>query len=311
MGIVKAVCISDKRGIQKSDVKQAVFEKDFGIKGDAHGGNWHRQVSMLSYEQVEAFNQKGANAQKGAFGENLLIEGFDFRTLPVGTVFKCNDVLLEITQIGKECHTHCQIYQKMGECIMPTQGVFAEVLHGGTIAVGDEMVIVEEKQEHRPRAAVVTMSDKASRGERENQSGPLIATILQQEGYKIIEQVVIPDEQTMIEKELIRLADGRQAALIVTTGGTGFSERDCTPEATLNIATRNAPGIAEAIRAYSQTITKRAMLSRGVSVIRNQTLIINLPGSPKAVEESLVYIVTELKHGLDILRGGETECTRK
>lgn len=142
MGIVKAVCVSDRRGGQKHDVHRGAFKAGYGIEGDAHGGNWHRQVSLLSYEKVCEFNEKGADVRDGAFGENLVVEGFDFRSLPVGTVLKCNDVLLAMTQIGKECHTHCQIYQKMGECIMPTQGVFAIVLQGGTIAVGDEMAIV-------------------------------------------------------------------------------------------------------------------------------------------------------------------------
>lgn len=143
MGIVKAVCISEKRGTQKINVESAEFIEGFGIHADAHGGNWHRQVSLLSAERIEEFNQKGADVKPGAFGENLIVEGFDFKELPVGTVFQCNDVILEMTQIGKECHSHCQIYHKMGECIMPTQGVFAKVIHGGRISVGDEMHMIE------------------------------------------------------------------------------------------------------------------------------------------------------------------------
>ena len=142
MGTVKAICISDRRGIQKNYVEEAFFRKDWGIEGDAHAGNWHRQVSLLSHERIEEFRARGADVQPGAFGENLIVSGFDFRNLPVGTVFRCGEVLLEMTQIGKECHTHCQIYQKMGECIMPTQGIFARVLHGGQIEIGDEMVVL-------------------------------------------------------------------------------------------------------------------------------------------------------------------------
>ena len=111
-------------------------------------------------------------------------------------------------------------------------------------------------------------------------------------------------------QELVRLSDELHCDLVLTTGGTGFSTRDVTPEATMQVAERNAPGIAEAIRAYSMTITRRAMLSRGVSVIRGKTLIINLPGSPKAVEESLGYILDTLTHGLNILLGREGECAR-
>lgn len=141
-GIVKAVCISEARGTQKKNIKEARFIADYGIEQDAHAGNWHRQVSLLSYEKIEAFNARGAQVEDGAFGENVIVEGLDFAALPVGTRLQCGEVLLEITQIGKECHNHCQIYDKMGECIMPKQGVFARVLQGGLIKIGDEMRIV-------------------------------------------------------------------------------------------------------------------------------------------------------------------------
>lgn len=137
MGKVIAVCISEKRGTQKKNVGTARFIENWGIENDAHAGDWHRQVSLLSHDKVEAFRARGAQVDDGAFGENLVVEGIDFRNLPVGTILDCNGVVLEMTQIGKECHSHCQIYQKMGECIMPTEGVFAKVLIGGQISVGD------------------------------------------------------------------------------------------------------------------------------------------------------------------------------
>ena len=142
MGKIMAVCISEKRGTQKKNIDKVRLIENFGLEGDAHGGNWHRQVSLLSYEKVRAFEEKGISVEDGAFGENLLVEGFDFKTLPVGTRFRCGDVLLEMTQIGKECHSHCEIYQAVGDCIMPREGVFARVLHGGEIQIGDEMEIV-------------------------------------------------------------------------------------------------------------------------------------------------------------------------
>ena len=144
MGKVIAVCVSEKKGTQKKNVGAAQVLEDWGIQGDAQGGKWHRQVSLLSHEQVEAFRARGAVVDHGAFGENLVVEGYDFKTLPIGTKFKCNDVVLELTQIGKECHSHCAIYKAMGECIMPHEGVFTRVLHGGTISVGDQLTIVEE-----------------------------------------------------------------------------------------------------------------------------------------------------------------------
>lgn len=141
MGKVMAVCISEKKGTQKKNIHEAKFIEDFGIEKDAHAGKWHRQVSLLSYEKIEAFKAKGAPVEDGAFGENLIVSGIDFKTLPIGTKFVCNDVVLELTQIGKECHSGCEIYKIMGDCIMPREGVFTRVLHGGVIREGDELVI--------------------------------------------------------------------------------------------------------------------------------------------------------------------------
>ena len=141
MGKVLAICTSNVRGIKKSPLESAAFNPEWGIEGDAHGGNWHRQVSLLSADKIHAFNQKNAGVLPGDFGENLVVEGFDFRLLPVGTRLRCGDVLLEMTQIGKECHTHCEIYKRMNDCIMPREGVFAKVLSAGIIKIGDEMVL--------------------------------------------------------------------------------------------------------------------------------------------------------------------------
>lgn len=142
MPTVKAVCISKKKGTAKRNIKSALLIENHGLEDDAHAGNWHRQVSLLSYEKIEAFKAKGALVADGCFGENLIVDEIDFATLPVGTRLTCGDVLLEISQIGKECHDKCQIFHTMGECIMPTQGVFAKVLHGGQISQGDEMRII-------------------------------------------------------------------------------------------------------------------------------------------------------------------------
>ena len=160
-------------------------------------------------------------------------------------------------------------------------------------------------------AAVIVLSDKGSKGEREDLSGPAAEDMLKEAGYEVVERFVIPDEPEVLKHHLIRLADSRQVDLVVTSGGTGFSMRDQTPEATLAVADRNAPGIAEYIRMKSMQITDRAMLSRGASVIRKKTLIVNLPGSPKAVKESLDFILGALDHGLKILRGTASECARK
>ena len=138
MGKLLAICTSPKRGTVKTEVPSAVLTPEWGIVEDAHGGNWHRQVSMLSAEKIEAFRKK-IWVDYGAFGENLVIEGFDFRNLPVTSRFAIGDVVLEMTQIGKECHNDCVIKQQTGECIMPREGVFTRVLTGGEIHVGDEV----------------------------------------------------------------------------------------------------------------------------------------------------------------------------
>ena len=137
MAVIKAVCISEEKGTAKLNVRQAEIIENYGLKDDAHAGNWHRQVSLLSYEKIEEFKSLGVDVNDGDFGENLIVEGIDLRTLPVGTHIQINEVLLEVTQIGKECHTGCAIAQTVGKCIMPTEGIFAKVLKGGIVKIGD------------------------------------------------------------------------------------------------------------------------------------------------------------------------------
>ena len=272
---------------------------------------YYNKETKEFYCCTQEFNERGAQVEDGAFGENLVVEGIDFRSLPVGMMIYIGDVVLRMTQIGKECHSHCAIYKRMGECIMPREGVFAEVLQEGTIHPGDT-VITCYPDENRPfQAAVITLSDKGAKGERVDESGPAAKEMLEQAGYEVVEMLILPDEPAMLKTQLMRLADGRQLDLVLTSGGTGFSMRDQTPEATMAVADRNAPGIAEAIRYKSMAVTDRAMLSRGVSVIRKKTLIVNLPGSPKAVKESLGFILDSLDHGLKILRGSASECARR
>ncbi|MCI6736613.1 MAG: MogA/MoaB family molybdenum cofactor biosynthesis protein [Intestinibacter sp.] len=161
------------------------------------------------------------------------------------------------------------------------------------------------------RVAIITASDKGSRGERVDESGAKIKEIVSSYNYEVVHYKVLPDDKETLANEMKYICDNDVADLILTTGGTGFSARDNTPEATLSIADKLVPGIPEAMRAYSMQITKRTMLSRAVSVIRKNTLIINLPGSPKAVKENLDFIVDSLDHGLDILKGNASECARK
>lgn len=332
-GTVKAVCTSSVKGVRKEPVKEARLIEDYGIEKDAHAGKWHRQVSLLSWEKVQEFNKSGAGVSDGDFGENLLVSGINFRSLPVGTRFlicpaeevvhaaadslteetvhatdlkngeAVGGALLELTQIGKACHHSCEIRKRVGVCIMPTDGVFAKVVRGGMVKPGDRVRVLPPDPDRPYTAAVITLSDRAFSGVYEDRSGPKAAEVLKAAGYEVVETILLPDDQSRLERELGRLADQRQVSLVLTTGGTGFSERDRTPEATMAVADRNAQGIAEAIRVKSLAVTDHAMLSRGVSVIRKKTLIVNLPGSVKAVQESLGFILGALDHGLGILRG--------
>lgn len=161
------------------------------------------------------------------------------------------------------------------------------------------------------RVAIITSSDSGYRGEREDLSGPAIREIVEANGYEVVSMQVLPDDRMMLGEAMKKIADENQAELILTTGGTGFSQRDCTPEATEDVIERRVPGIPEAMRAYSMQFTKRAMLTRAAAGIRKTTLIVNLPGSPKAVRECLEYIIDSLAHGIDILIGAGSNCARK
>lgn len=302
MGKIIAIAISEKRGTKKQCINKAQFIENFGIENDAHAGDWHRQVSLLPVEKIEEFKSRGASVAFGDFGENIVTFGIDYSSLQPGAVLLCGQVVLSLTQKGKECHSHCEIYKQVGDCIMPREGVFARVIKGGEINVGDIITVQKIK------AAVLTVSDKGFAGQRIDESGQVLKQCLESAGYDVAHSEIVPDEQTAIIKALRRLCQGAQ--LVLTTGGTGFAKRDITPEATLAVADKNAKGIAEAIRAYSMTITSRAMLSRGESVICGDSLIINLPGSPKACKECAEYILPNLAHGLDALRGEVEDCAK-
>ena len=142
MGKILAVCISEKKGTQKINVEKGKLIENHGLEGDAHAGTWHRQVSLLSNEKISDFIARGGNVEQGDFGENLIVEGIDLAKLPVGTMLQINDnILLEVTQIGKECHSHCAIYHAVGDCIMPREGIFTRVIKGGNVKIGDTIVV--------------------------------------------------------------------------------------------------------------------------------------------------------------------------
>lgn len=259
MSKVLAICTSDRRGIQKSVIKSAEFEANYGIKGDAHAGDWHRQISLLGVDKIIDFRKRGANVEFGAFGENLVVEDYDFRAMPVGTLFRCGEVLLEMTQIGKECHSHCTIYHQVGDCIMPREGVFARVLHGGTIKIGDEMVI-EKRVKPRPLQVAIVNMDGSDVDES--------AKILEQNGYEVAEILAL-DKEKDLKKELKRLCDQRELDLVLIAQNDEQNFSKIINE----IAENMALGIAESIRA---NLVKAQISPKIISCAkRKKALIIN------------------------------------
>jgi len=302
-GIVKAVCLSRAKGTAKEEQNEGLLVAGHGLKGDAHAAPWHRQVSLLAQESVDKMIAQGLELVPGDFGENITTQGLDLPQLPVGTRLRVGDeALLEVTQIGKECHHGCAIYAKVGDCIMPREGVFTRVLIGGKIKPGDPILT-----ESGFRLAIVTASDKGAAGEREDKSAEVIRSLTSSLG-EVVSYTVVPDDRAAISRELMRLTDELAPDVIFTTGGTGLSPRDVTPEATCDVIDRPVPGLTEAMRAAGVKKTPHALLSRAVAGIRGRTLIINLPGSPRAVDENLTVILPALPHGLEILTGRSSEC---
>ena len=304
MGKVVSVNISEKKGTIKHPVEQIELRKGFGIEGDAHAGDWHRQVSLLDLSSFDKMhNNASVELKPGIFAENITTEGVDLWHLPVGTRLEIGDTLLEITQIGKECHRHCQVFRQVGDCVMPREGIFAKVIMEGMIKAGQSIKIIPTL-----RVAILTVSDKGSTGERADLSGPALAEALEGKATVLIQDIV-PDDLEQIKDKLIAYTE-QGLDLVFTTGGTGFAPRDNTPEATMAVIERPAPGIVEAIRARSLEITPFAMLSRATAGIRGKTLIINFPGSPKAALECLQVFLPVMNHAVETLRGDAYECAQ-
>ncbi len=306
MAKIVAVCTSPKKGMQKVNQGKGTLIREYGLEGDAHAGKWHRQVSLLAQESIDKMIAQGVDVGPGDFAENITTEGIELYTLPVGTRLRLGGTALaEVTQIGKECHHHCAVYQQVGDCVMPREGIFIRVLRGGEIAVGDPLEVSSFIT-----VGVLIASDKGARGERQDGCRAVIEEKIAAINGEVVEYAIVPDEREIICDTLTQWVDEGKIDLIFTSGGTGFSPRDITPEAVLDIVERQVPGIPEAMRAASLAITPRAMLTRAVAGIRGKSLIITLPGSPKAVGENLDAILAALPHGIDILRGVTGECAR-
>jgi molybdopterin adenylyltransferase len=302
-GRLEHICISTRKGGAKQAVLSAELRADHGLVGDAHAGSGHRQVSILWRSDIEKMKVHGVELNPGAFGENLIISGLEMLAPGIGTRFSIGNTELILTQIGKVCHDRCAIYYQAGECIMPDKGIFASVTTGGLI---EPEMIVEVKQfvsRDTIQAAVLTVSDRCAAGQSIDSSGPATGGLLKESLKAHIAWTgIVPDESDQISAKLIDLTD-RGIDLIITTGGTGCTLRDVTPEATRAVIEREVPGLAEAMRAESRLKTPNAMLQRGVSGIRGNSLIINLPGSERGAIENLRVILPALEHAVKHLRG--------
>ena len=311
MGRVEAICTAAVKGGKKVPQPAARFAANHGIEGDAHAGPWHRQVSVLAAEDIGEMRQRALPGLKdGDFAENLVLSGVDLGALGLGSRLRLGgEAALRVTQLGKECHRRCVIFEETGDCIMPRLGVFARVVQTGTVAVGDSVEVVECVHRRTFQAVILTISDRCSRGETTDTAGPAVATLLSGSiDAHVYATEIIPDDGGRIAERLRHYSDGHSIDLVLAVGGTGFALRDVTPEAVRDVIERPTPGLDEAMRRSSMEKTPTAMLSRAVSGIRSHTLIVSLPGSERGAVENLQALLAALGHGLAKLRGDPSDC---
>ncbi len=301
-GKVIAVNISDKKGIVKTPVSEIEINES-GIINDVHSGNWHRQISLLDMHSITKFQKElGREINHGEFAENITTDGFILYKMNLMDRFKINDVELELTQIGKECHGGgCAIYNAVGKCVMPKEGIFCRVISGGKIKPGDEIIYMPKIY----NVLIITLSDRASRGEYSDRSGPA-AELKVSEWFEKkniqhkIEKIIIPDDSKKLA-EIVEQYSTNNFDLIITTGGTGIGDRDITVETIQPMLNKEIPGIMELIRVKYGAEKPNALLSRGVAGTIGKTLIYTLPGSVKAVNEYLAEIEKTFLHSVYML----------
>lgn len=288
--------ISEKKGTVKVPV-ESIELNNLGVQGDAHSGSWHRQVSMLGIESFEKFSkQAGRKIEYGEFAENITTEGMElFKTTPLDR-FSNQDIELEVTQIGKRCHgDSCAIFREVGNCVMPKEGIFVRVIRGGEIKAGD----ILEYQPKYFKTLIITLSDRASKGEYQDLSGPKVKEALETfasfSNFKLqIENVIIPDDEAQLKDLLQNAKDNYD--FIFTTGGTGIGPRDITVDVVKTFLDKEIPGIMDMIRMKYGAEKPNALISRSVAGLMNNTMIFSLPGSVKAVNEYMAEITKVLQH---------------
>jgi molybdenum cofactor synthesis domain-containing protein len=300
---VVSVNISKEKGTVKTPVHEIELD-DQGVRNDAHAGSWHRQVSILAKESIaRAEEAAGEKFPDGTFAENITTRGIQIHKTNILDRFVNDSVALEVTQIGKKCHAKCAIGRKVGNCIMPVEGIFARVTGPGILKPGDRL----EYQPKTFRIKVITLSDRASAGEYEDQSGPEIVKLLTAWAkdtrlHLQVDREIIPDDRNVLEKRMEASVAG-DYDMVFTTGSTGIGARDIAPETVSGFLEKELPGIMEMIRLKYGAEKPNALLSRSVCGTHGKTLIFVLPGSPKAVGEYLEEITRVLFHMLLMVHG--------
>lgn len=302
-GYIVSTNISACKGERKEPVEEIVLRAGYGVEGDAHAGE-PRQLSLLAKEAIDGACGSELELSHGDFGENITTCGIDLDSVLMDERLQLgNEVIIQVSGRGKVCSSPCSIGQRLGDCIMPRKGVFARVVRGGRVRPGDSIEPTNAKA-----GAVVTLSDRCMSGERTDESGPVLIELLESMGVMVSDYSVLPDDEMQLSEKLVYLCDNCGLDVILTTGGTGLSIRDRTPEATMSVITSPAPGFAEAIRHEGLQFTPYACISRGVSGLRNRTLIVNLPGSKRAVTQVSGFLAQSLQHALDSLRMEIRDC---
>ena len=299
---VLSVNISEKKGTIKVPVDK-ISLSDIGIEGDAHSGKWHRQISLLGKESLDKSEPElGRKLNYGEFAENITTEGFPLYQMKPFDWLICGDILLEVTQIGKKCHgANCSIFQETGNCVMPKEGIFCRVLHGGDLQAG----AVFDYHPRLIKVHIITLSDRASQGIYEDKSGPLLKKLSEEfflsVGRKVeVENSVIPDDEHLL-KSLIESLIKRNIDILFTTGGTGIGPRDITPDVIKELLDKEIPGIMEMIRMKYGMQFPNALISRSIAGVAGKTLIYALPGNPKAVKEYSDEIFKTVEHSFRML----------
>ncbi|MCK5807466.1 molybdenum cofactor synthesis protein [bacterium] len=305
---VEGLYVSKESGVVKQPVDELIVD-EFGALNDAHRGSWHRQISILSQESADRFNrEQGTDFSYNLFAANMVVSGLDISKVALFDKIRINDLLLEITQIGKKPHAYnSPVYEKTGTNIMFTEGLFCRVLSPGDVEAGyiGEIISIPFT------LSVITLSDRASQGVYEDLSGPAIEAALTSHFDATrfvveIERQLLPDNREMLKRALLKDIEDKVYA-VFTTGGTGIGPRDITPDVVIALANeyggKAIPGVMEMIRVkYGATIPS-ALLSRSVAFLIGQTVIFTLPGSVKAVADYMTEILPLLEHAVMMVEG--------